>query len=276
MKAIRGIFLVSALIWCFIWFSTPTSRLRHRSIRGRKGGGNKGNGFDVGVRNINKWDWWPTFDQEVTDNELLELFDGFLVRRLTALYKVLRGGQVQFGVTRAETVAEHVLDLEKLDEQYASNRNFSFRQKLTLLVMHREHDIVEGEMKKDSPIFPEVPQDLEERRKFVLEWQPPTREEEHKRWIAEWRCERELLRVEIIGLSERKQKILLYLFDWFNLGQDDLALLARELHYLQPVLSIWRKTGSWYARLMHYKRALAILTDRLVIKHLLRSCRMEG
>jgi hypothetical protein len=255
MKALWGL-LLGVLVCCLIWSASvvrSTGRPVHRT----------------------RIQAWPTFAEDVTEAELQDLYSGFLARKLVALRPVLRGGQLQFEVTDPETSEEHTLHLEQLGDQYSAERSFTPWQSVVLRTMFRGHDIHEWRMKKDAPKFPDIPKDPYERRAFVLEWQAPTREQEWERWVEEWRSERPLFQREIVPLGERKQRILLYLFDRFYLGQDELAQLARELHYLQPALSIWKRTESWYARLMHFKRALAILRDRVVVQQLTQECPME-
>ncbi|HEX7456754.1 MAG TPA: hypothetical protein VF303_04850, partial [Candidatus Nanoarchaeia archaeon] len=190
------------------------------------------------------------------------------------LYLIPRQGQAELGVTNPETVAEHLDDLAKLADQYSERRGYSLRERLVLEVMILNHEVPERR-KEDSPQFP-LPKDVEEMRRFIREWQPPTREQELQRWVREWREERVAFLEATARLSDRNRGILTYLFDRFYLGQDRVAQLAQQLHYLQPALDIRRRTQSWYALHMHLARAQVALTDGEMIKQLLRAYRVIG
>lgn len=271
MKALWGLIL-GVLVWHLIW-SASLVRSNGRPHRRGSAGGVRGSGPKTTTTKMKDWDW-PGFDDDVSDRELRALQDGFLANCRAALYFVHRQGQAELGVTNPETVAEHVDDLVKLADQYSEQRGYSLREKLVLKVMILNHEVSERR-KKDSPLFP-LPKDVEEMRRFIREWQPPTRDQELQRWVREWREERGSFLEATVRLSDRNRRILTYLFDRFYLGQDKVAQLAQQLHYLQPALDIRRRTRSWYALYMHLKRAWAVLKDRDIIKHLLRAYRVIG
>ena len=220
---------------------------------------------------MENWDW-PEFEEAVTTHELEELYDGFLARCLQGLRGLIRHGQADFGIKNPETVAEHVEDLEKLAEKYGEKRELSARATIILKVMARSHECAEL-MTQDLPQFP-LPSDAVARRKYIKDWTPPTRRQEKKRWLKEWQEERPFFITVIIGLPSHEQRILLYIFDRVYLGQDALADLFRNLHYLQPALSIRRKTRKTDARKMHFDRAREAIGDREVRDELFKAYRV--
>ena len=267
MKAFWGFVLV-ALVWFLVWFSTPASRLRPSPVGGGRRGKSNGPAQNVTFKREKDWDW-PTFDQEVDDGELRIIANSeFSTRCHGVLGRRIRHGQADFRVSIPEKVAEHDDDLNKLVGEYRDKKGLTDREILEINLMFDNHEL--GEIiTEDLPQFP-LPEDVRERREFVKNWTPLTRGQERSRWVREWLAERPFFLYVVNVLPERERRIRTYLFDRFYLGQDRLAKIARNLHYLQPALSIWRRTRSEPARDMHYRRAAAVITDPDVLQHLMR------
>lgn len=267
MKALLSLVLVVVVFRRLVWLSTPVTS--PNGMKPRTQGDGDG---ATGTKRVAKGEWgWPTFDQDVSNERLLELDERFLAPCHNGLYQRLRQGQVDFGVRVPQTVGEHVANLVNLVDDYKELKGFTERDVLVMSLMAKVHEISEI-MTDDIPQF-ELPEDFSERRRFLKVWVPPTPKAERARWLIEWRVERPFIEAMCVGLSLEDRRIILYLFDRFYLGRDKLAKLLRDFHYLEPALDIRRRTRSMYIREVHYQRAVAVIHDSTVQGHLDWVCR---